>query len=71
MNCYFQIAFLLDNISEFVRDRGRRTVFGELDEKELKSEFARCSIGDGYIFSIEEDDMPRKLKFIKLDKPKT
>ena len=54
-------AFLLDNIGEFVRDKGARSVFGEMDAKELKSKYARCSLGDGYYYDMEDET---KLKFI-------
>ena len=57
-------AFLLDNIGEFVSDRGNKSVFGEMDAKELKSEYAKCSVGDGYFYDIETDSL-QKLKFIK------
>ena len=57
-------AFLLDSIGEFVSDRGSKSVFGEMDAKELKSEYAKCSVGDGYFYDIETD-LLRKLKFIK------
>lgn len=57
-------AFLLDNIGEFVGDRGNKSVFGEMDAKELKTEYAKCSIGDGYYYDIETDVL-KKLKFIK------
>ena len=57
-------AFLLDNIGEFVADRGNKSVFGEMDAKELKSEYAKCSVGDGYYYDIETD-MLKKLKFTK------
>lgn len=57
-------AFLLDNIGEFVGDRGNKSVFGEMDAKELKSEYAKCSVGDGYFYDIETDVL-KKLRFIK------
>lgn len=57
-------AFLLDNIAEFVSERGQKSVFGNMDVKSLKEEYARCEIGDGYAYSIEKDDL-KKLKFIK------
>lgn len=57
-------AFLLDNIAEFVGERGIKSVFGQMDVKSLKEEYARCEEGDGYIYSIEKDEL-KKLKFIK------
>ena len=65
LNNSIAIAFLLDNISEFVSDRGNRSVFGEMDAKELKNEFARCELGDGYYFDIESDEL-KKIKIIKV-----
>ena len=64
MNYSRSVAFLLNNIAEFVSDRGSRSVFGEMDPKELKNEFARCEIGDGFYFDIEADEL-KKMKFIK------
>lgn len=57
-------AFLLDNIAEFVAERGQKSVFGNMDTKSLKEEYASCEIGDGYIYSVEKDDL-KKVKFIK------
>ena len=68
LNNSISIAFLLDNIAEFVTDRGSRSVFGEMDPKELKNEYARCEVGDGYFFDIESDEL-RKIKIIKAQDP--
>lgn len=57
-------TFLLDNIAEFAGDRGQKTVFGNMDIKSLKEDYARCEKGDGYFFDIEADSL-LKLKFIK------
>ena len=65
LNNSIAAAFLLDNIAEFVADRGSRSVFGEMDPKELKNEYARCELGDGYYFDIESDEL-RKIKIIKV-----
>ena len=59
-------AFLLDNIGEFVGDKGAKSVFGEMDVKELKSKYARCSLGDGYYYDMEDET---KLKFIHYGVP--
>ena len=64
LNNSIAAAFLLDNIAEFVSDRGSRSVFGEMDPKELKNEYARCELGDGFYYDIESDEL-KKLKFIK------
>lgn len=60
------VAFLLDNIGDFVAEKGSKSVFGEMDARELKAEYAKCSIGDGYIYDVEADEL-QKLKFIKAD----
>ena len=57
-------AFLLDNIAEFASERGQRTVFGNMDIKTLKEDYARCELGDGYFYDIEADHL-LKCKFIK------
>lgn len=41
-------------------------MFGEMDAKELKAEYAKCSVGDGYIYNTETDVL-QKLKFIKAE----
>ena len=63
-NSCIETAFLLDNIAEFVSERGQKSVFGNMDVKSLKEEYAKCEIGDGYVYSIEKDDL-KKLKIIK------
>lgn len=67
-NMYFNnvltSAFLLDNIAEFAGERGIKTVFGSMDPKTLKEDYARCELGDGYYYDIEGDRL-KKLKFIK------
>lgn len=68
-NMYFnnalQTAFLLDNIAEFAGERGQKTIFGNMDIKTLKEDYARCELGDGYFYDIEADRLS-KLKFIKV-----
>lgn len=59
-------VFLLDNIAEFAGERGQKTVFGSMDIKNLKEEYARCEKGDGYYYDIEADKLV-KLKFIKTE----
>lgn len=60
------VAFLLDNIGDFVAEKGSKSVFGEMDARELKAEYAKCSIGDGYIYDTDADEL-QKLKFIKAE----
>ena len=62
LNC----IFLLDNIAEFAGERGQKSVFGSMDIKSLKEEYARCEKGDGYYYDIEADKLV-KLKFIKTE----
>lgn len=57
-------VFLLDNIAEFAGERGQKTVFGNMDAKALKEDYARCEKGDGYFYDVEADNL-LKLKFIK------
>lgn len=65
-NSTIKTAFLLDNIAEFAGDRGKTSVFGEMDTKELKEEYAKCELGDGYFYDVEADTL-KKVKFIKSD----
>ncbi len=57
-------VFLLDNIAEFAGERGQKTIFGNMDVKTLKEDYARCELGDGYSYDVEADNL-LKLKFIK------
>lgn len=59
-------VFLLDNIAEFAAERGQKSVFGSMDIKSLKEEYARCEKGDGYYYDIEADKLV-KMKFIKTE----
>jgi len=59
-------ALLLDSIAEFVGERGGKSVFGSMDVKSLKEEYAPCEIGDGYFYSIEKDEL-KKLKFLQAE----
>lgn len=65
-NNSLSVAILLDNIGDFVSDKGSTSVFGEMDSRELKAEYAKCSIGDGYYYDIMADSLS-KLKFIKTE----
>lgn len=62
-NSTLKIVFLLDNIAEFASERGGKSVFGEMDIKSLKEDYARCEIGDGYYYDVEADSL-KKGKFI-------
>jgi hypothetical protein len=63
-NNIISTAFLLDNIAEFAGERGQKTIFGNMDVKSLKEDYARCEKGDGYFYDVEADNL-LKLKFIK------
>ena len=63
-NNTIRTAFLLDNIAEFAGERGQKTVFGNMDIKSLKEDYARCELGDGYCYDIEADRL-LKVKYIK------
>lgn len=63
-NNVISTAFLLDNIAEFAGERGQRTIFGNMDVKALKEDYARCEKGDGYFYDVEADNL-LKLKFMK------
>ncbi len=65
-NSIMGTAFLLDNIAEFAGERGQKTVFGNMDVKALKEDYARCEKGDGYFYDIEADSL-LKAKFIKYE----
>ncbi len=59
-------VFLLDNIAEFAGERGQKTVFGNMDVKALKEDYAPCEKGDGYYYDIEADNL-LKVKFMKYE----
>ena len=64
--CSISSAYLLDNIAEFAGERGQKTIFGSMDVKSLKEDYARCEKGDGYYYDVEADRL-MKLKFIKTE----
>lgn len=57
-----QLAFLMDDIADFVRNKGKGTVFSEMDYCELKTKYASCNHGDGYYYDSELD-LIHKVKF--------
>lgn len=59
-------AILLDDIAEFVSDRGRRSVFGDMDVKELKEQFGQCEENDAYFYQINTAELC-KIKCIRED----
>ncbi len=65
-NSSLKSIFVLDNIAEFASERGSKTVFGDMDIKSLKEDYAKCELGDGYYYDVEADSL-KKMKFIKND----
>lgn len=65
-NSVISTVFLLDNIAEFAGERGQKTVFGSMDIKDLKEDYAKCEKGDGYFYDIEADNL-LKAKFIRFE----
>lgn len=60
------LAFLLDDIGDFVIEKGSgsKSVFGEMDARELKMEYAHCDDGEGYVYNVGMDEL-EKFKFIQ------
>ena len=65
-NQYINTAILLDDIAEFVSDRGRRSVFGEMDLKELKEQYGLCEENDAYYYQLDTAEL-LKIKCIRED----
>ena len=65
-NQYINTAILLDDIAEFVADRGRRSVFGEMDVKELKEQYGLCEENDAYFYQLDSAEL-WKIKCIRED----
>lgn len=63
-NDMIDVAYLFDDIYDVVAGQGKKTVFGNLDERELKNEYARNAKGDGYYYNIQDDRL-LKAKFIQ------
>ena len=64
-NNWIDHAFLLDDIVRFVGNpRGQKSVFGSQDIAELKEQFGKCELGDGFYLNLELVELT-KLKFIK------
>ena len=57
-------AFLLDDIASFVSGKGAKSVFKDMEIKELKESYGKCEIGDGYYYDNKMEDL-HKLKIIK------
>lgn len=65
-NQHINTAILLDDIAEFVSDRGRKSVFGEMDVKELKEQFGLCEENDAYYYQVDTAEL-RKIKCVRKD----
>lgn len=63
-NALVRSVIVLDNIAEFVAERGQKTVLGDMEINMLKSDYAKCEKGDGYYYDVEADNLT-KLKFIQ------
>lgn len=48
---------LLDDIVEFVSDRGRRSVLGDMDVNDLKDQFGLCEENDAYFYQIDTAEL--------------
>ncbi|WP_294581240.1 FtsK/SpoIIIE domain-containing protein [uncultured Thomasclavelia sp.] len=64
-NCIHH-AFLLDDILKFIKSRGATSKFSEYDEYELKENFGKSSLGDGFYYNVDYDEI-QKLKMVKVD----
>lgn len=64
-NNWIDHAFLLDDVVRFVGSaRGQKSVFDYQDSKELKEQFGKCELGDGFYQNNELMEMS-KIRFIK------
>ena len=65
-NSLINVAFLLDSIGDFLAEKGKSTVFNSMEPKEMKLEYARCEIGDGFYYDVDRENL-QKMKVIKSD----
>ncbi len=63
-NPLINVAFLLDSIGDFIAEKGSSSVFNSMDSKEMKREYARCDVGDGYYYDVDREEL-RKFKVMK------
>lgn len=63
---FIEVAFLLDSIGDFLNNSGQSSVFSGMDAKEMKREYTRSDIGDGFYYDVQMDDL-KKIKVIKKD----
>ena len=58
-NQYLNTVILLDDIASFVSDQGRRSVFGEMDVKELKEQYGLCEENDAYFYQVGTGELSK------------
>ncbi len=63
-NMLINTAFLLDSIGDFLAEKGSSSVFNCMDPQEMKREYARCDVGDGYYYDVSREEL-KKIKIIK------
>lgn len=59
-------AFLLDDIQKYMINKGRSSVFCDIDEDDIKDRFGDCERGDGFYYNVETDVL-KKMKFLKCE----
>lgn len=64
LNSLINVAFLLDSIGDFIAEKGSSSVFNSMDHKEMKREYARCDVGDGFYYDVDRENL-QKMKVIK------
>lgn len=64
LNSHINVAFLLDSIGDFIAEKGSSSVFNSMDHKEMKREYARCDVGDGFYYDVDRENL-QKMKVIK------
>lgn len=63
-NDMIDVAYLFDDIYDVVAGQSKKTVFGNLDERDLKNEYAKNAKGDSYYYNVQSDRLI-KARFIK------
>lgn len=58
-NQYLNTVILLDDIASFVSDQGRRSVFGDMDVKELKEQYGLCEENDAYFYQVDTGELSK------------
>lgn len=64
-NSWIDHAFLLGDVLSFVKSSGgQKSVFESQDIDELKENYGKCEVGDGYYLNVGSSELT-KLRFIK------